>query len=109
MPLSDEDKFTYSSDSKRNHMLKDKWDVYLILFFFPTTYTIAGNSFFPVHNLFFFFFFLFICPDSELTAGFTYENQLTDVLQDIKHIYDKTPDKSLYIPNLSCKAGQGGG
>lgn len=58
---------------------------------------------------FFFLFFLFICPDSELTAGFTYENQLTDALQDIKHIYDKTPDKSLYIPNLSCKAGQGGG
>lgn len=60
-------------------------------------------------SFFFLFFFLFICPDSELTAGFTYENQLTDVLQDIKHIYDKTPDKSLYIPNLSCKAGQGGG
>lgn len=54
------------------------------------------------------FFFLFICPDSELTAGFTYENQLTDALQDIKHIYDKTPDKSLHVPYLSCKAGAGG-
>lgn len=90
-------------------MLKDKGYVYLILSFFPTAYMITGgNSLFPVHNLYVFFFFLFICPDSELTAAFTYENQLTDTLQDIKHIYDKTPDKSLYVLYLSCKAGGGG-
>lgn len=55
-------------------------------------------KFFSVHSL-----FLFICPYSKLAAGFTYENQLTDALQDIKHIYDKTPDKSLYVPYLSHK------
>lgn len=54
------------------------------------------------------YFFLFICPDSQLTAGFTYDDQLTDALQDIKHIYDRTPDKSLYVTYLSCKAGGGG-
>lgn len=54
------------------------------------------------------FLFLFIYPYSKLTAGFTYENQLTDALQDIKHIYDKSPDKSLYVPYLSCKTGEGG-
>lgn len=55
------------------------------------------------------FLFLLICPYSKLAAGFTYANQLTDALQDIKHIYDKTPDKSLYVPYLSCKAGGGSG
>ena len=55
-----------------------------------------------MHNL----FFLFILPDLQLTAGFTYDNQLTEALQDIKHIYDKTPDKSFHVLYLSCKAGE---
>lgn len=76
--------------------------VYLVLFFFLKTYMMAGNLSCAQS-----FLFLFICPYSKLTAGFTYENQPTDALQDIKHIYDKTPDKSLYVPYLSCKAGEG--
>lgn len=87
-------------------MLKDKGYVYLI--YFPTAYMSLVEILSFCASFWVGFFFLFICPDSELTAGFTYENQLTDALQDIKHIYDKTPDKSLYILYLYCKAGGGG-